>query len=166
MPWKADLRWTDGRLERRMLTAHAAEAEAHFRALLADESLSGQPCAARLVSAITGKAIYFSRFDREIGDETGGRIHPAAPLDLMRTDDGTREASAWTPPTSPAVDWETDERSFAECLRAWGKQRGLTRQQQADALRVGITTLNGWHAGRDPGQEGAMRLLMTLIDRA
>jgi hypothetical protein len=41
-----------------------------------------------------GTAIYFSRFDLLFG---GGRIHPQAPLDLFREDDGTAEATLWEP---------------------------------------------------------------------
>jgi hypothetical protein len=99
MDWKADLRWDgvngrDGALEERLVTKDADYAEAHFRRLLAREDLIGKPVAARLVSPFAGRSIYFSRFDRPLG---GGRIHPHAPLNLMRQNDGTQEASAWLP---------------------------------------------------------------------
>ena len=95
MTWKSDLRWhSDGRLEERLLTSRPSEAEAHFRRLLARTDLIGQPVAARLVSPRTRKAVYFSRFDRDFG---GGRIHPDAPLDPLRSDDGTDEATRWKP---------------------------------------------------------------------
>ena len=95
MIWKADLRWhSDGRLEERLLTSYPSEAEAHFRRLLARTDLVGQPVAARLESARTHKAVYFSRFERDFGD---GRIHPDAPLDPLRFDDGTNEATRWKP---------------------------------------------------------------------
>ncbi len=99
MDWKADIRWDstagrDGKLEERLVTKDADYAEAHFRRLLAREDLIGKPAAARLVSPFAGRSIYFSRFDRPLGR---GRIHPQAPLNLMRLDDGTQEASAWLP---------------------------------------------------------------------
>ena len=65
MVWKVDLRTHDGRLSERLVTESAFSAEAHFRALLARTDLVGQPVAARIVSPITGRAVYFSRFDRD-----------------------------------------------------------------------------------------------------
>lgn len=95
MPWKADLREHEtGRLTERLETMSPARAEAHFRSLLRMSDLIGQRYAARLVSPISRRSIYFSRFDRDLGN---GRIHPDAPLDLSRLNDGTKEASAWTP---------------------------------------------------------------------
>lgn len=95
MPWKVDLRThEDGRLSDRSFPETAKRAEAEFRILLRRKRLIGKPVAARLVSPATGRAIYFSRFDREIGE---GRIHPDAPLDLTRMDDGTSEATLWRP---------------------------------------------------------------------
>lgn len=97
MPWKVDLReHENGRLSERLQTADMREAEAWFRKLLAREDLIGWLGAARVVSPITGRAIYFSRFDDE-----RRRIHPEAPLDLFRTDDGTAEATKWRPGGAP-----------------------------------------------------------------
>jgi hypothetical protein len=92
--WRAGLRWRDphnprsGRVSDELVTSRAEDAEAHFRRLLARDDLIGQPVAARLVSPHTGQSIYFSAFD-------GARIHPAAPLDLARCDDGSVDARRW-----------------------------------------------------------------------
>ena len=154
--WKSDIRDHSGRLSDRCLSADPATAVAHFRALLARSDLVGTTCAARLVSPITGGAIYFSRFDREFGD---GRIHPDAPIDITADDDMTATATAWKPRAS----WENDPRPFAEVIREWGHRRGLTRQQQADTLGVPLTTLNGWHAGRPASAERVVRKLMDAL---
>jgi hypothetical protein len=160
MTWKADLRAHDGRLSERLLTKEPADAEAHFRRLLAHDDLAGQPIAARLVSSITGTAIYFSRFDRDIGD---GRIHPDAPLDLFRQGDGTQEATLWLPPHRVPHDWEADPRQLAECLKEWHGLPGWSRQRAADELRVPMSTYNGWCAGRVAEMERLIRRAMTLI---
>jgi hypothetical protein len=161
--WKSDLRWRNGELSDRLLSEHAAEVEAHFRQLLARDDLLGRPVAARLVSPLTRRAIYYSRFDRDVGH---GRIHPDAPLDLSRSDDGSAEASRWRPLL--AHDWETDPRPFADCLRAWRDARGWgrSRDRLTDELRTPRSTIEGWLAGRPCSNEAPLRRLMTLIDRA
>ena len=135
MTWKSDLRSHDGSLSDRLLTPHASEAEAHFRRLLARDDLVGKPIAARVVSPIARKAIYFSRFDRELG---AGRIHPDAPLDLYRESDGTAEATKWRPAT---IDWNAP---FQDVLRAWMAAMGLTRPAAAGVLDVSVQTLDNW----------------------
>ena len=66
------------------------------------------------------------------------------------------------------VDYETDPRSLADCLKAFaaqvngGKVYGA-RAAAASELRVPETTLAGWMAGRPCVQERALRRLMTLI---
>jgi hypothetical protein len=157
--WKSDIRWANGQLEDRLLTENQDDAVAHFRRLLARNDLIGQLVAARLVSPAAGRAIYFSRFNRDIGD---GRIHPDAPLDLDLMEDGTDQATLRRP--HAATNWDTDTRPFSDCLKAWGQSHGYSRQQQADELRVPLTTLHGWHAGRSAALEAALRLLMTLLD--
>lgn len=165
--WRVYLRRHDGgEVTDKTVTADMTAAEAAYRALLARDDLAGEPVAA-VVSAATGsrsgggKSIYFSRFDRPFG---GGRIHPAAPLDLCRQDDGTSEASRWVPPAE-SHDWEADPRPFAECLKAWHTRPGWSRDRAAAELRTAPTTYYGWCAGRGCAAEGAMRRLMTLIDK-
>lgn len=157
MTWKSDLRWQDGRLEDRALTKTAADAEAHFRRLLARGDLTGEPVAARIISPLTRRAIYFSRFDRDFG---AGRIHPDAPLDLMRTDDGTREATRWSQPAD--IDWDAP---FPAVLRAWITARGLTRPAAARILCVPVQTFDGWlyeKQGRQCPFPDAFKTLMRL----
>lgn len=62
-------------------------------------------------------------------------------------------------------DWERDERSFSDILKAWAASRG-SRRLAADELRIPITTLHGWCAGRHCEREATIRRLMTLIDEA
>ena len=111
MPWKVDLRTHDGRLSERLLTEKMSEAESWFRKLLARDDLAGEPVAARVVSPITNTAIYFSRFDDE-----RRRIHPEAPLNLLREDDGTYEACQWRPTMEPQTEfdaaWEAQQNAF------------------------------------------------------
>jgi len=59
--------------------------------------------------------------------------------------------------------WERDKRSFANCLKEWAASRG-SRQLAADDLRVPLTTLHGWCAGRACDREATVRRLMTLTD--
>ena len=123
-----------------------------------------RPCAARLVAPQSRRAIYSSQFDRPLGR---GRIHPDAPLDLDRTDDGTREATAWRPPKK-SHDWESDPRPFTDVLAEWvvtinsGRRYGA-RPVAAEALRVSLGTLDQWLKGRAPAHEKSFRLLMALI---
>lgn len=172
--WKVDIRWSDtdhtaGELTDRTLTPDRATAEAAYRKLLARKDLIGKACAARLVTPWSRSAVYFSRFDRDIGD---GRIHQAAPLDLNRSTDGTAEATAWQPTDDSVkfIDWEEDTRPFSEVLRDWviAANDGIlygARQNAARELRVSPKTLEGWLDGRPCGQEQALRRLMTMILR-
>lgn len=164
--WRVYLRRHDGgEVTEKTVTTDMAAAEVAYRALLSRDDLAGEAVAAVLSLAADprkggGKSIYFSRFDRPFG---GGRIHPDAPLDLLRADDGTREATSWETP-SPCSDWEADPRPFAECLKAWHSRPGWSRDRAAAELRTPPTTYYGWCAGRGCAAEGAMRRLMTLID--
>lgn len=161
--FKVDLRWQEtGELTDRTSTSDPVAAEAAFRELLARDDLSGERVAARLVSLLTGKSIYFSRFDKAIGD---GRIHPDAPLDVWAEEDLTAEAAAWKPPAMPLGDWEADPRPFAECLKDWHARPGWTRDVAAGELRVPRSTYDGWCAGRSAALEKSIRRLMTLLDR-
>lgn len=155
MIWKSDLRGHDGRLSERILTANPREAEAHFRRLLARVDLLGQPVAARLVSPLTRGAIYFSRFDREIGD---GRIHPDAPLNLFCADNGAAEATRWRP---CEIDYNAP---FQEIQRQWMVARNLTNEQAADLLRINRETWKSWRYGKSAcSQSEALKLLMQRI---
>lgn len=171
MTWKIDLRSHDGsdtgQITERSETADVAIAEAAYRALLGREDLIGQPIAARLVSPISRKSIYFSRFDRDIGE---GRIHPGAPLDLMAARDMTAVATRWRPPVLPLHDWEADPRPWAKVIHAWGlslnggRVHGA-RDRVAEELRSPRDTVDSWYSGkRVPPGEAALRRLMTLID--
>ena len=60
--------------------------------------------------------------------------------------------------------WEKSKRPFSDDLKAWAAGRG-SRQQAADDLRVPLTTLHGWCAGRPCEREATIRRLMTMIDR-
>jgi len=68
-------------------------------------------------------------------------------------------------------DWEADLRPFAVCLKEWqvnvngGREYGA-RPVAAAELRTPEATYAGWVAGRPCRHEGAIRRLMTLIDRA
>lgn len=63
-------------------------------------------------------------------------------------------------------DWEADPRPLADCLKAWHGGHGWGRELAAAELRVPVSTYNGWCAGRSCPHDGAIRRLMTLIDRA
>lgn len=152
-------------LERIEPTRDPGVAESAYRRLLARGDLIGQRVAAVMSSnrpsgGGSGSAIYFSRFDRDLCD---GRIHPEAPLDLYRADDGTGEATRWLPPTARPQDWETDPRPLADCLKAWHGQPGRSRQWAAEVLGLSLATYNGYCAGRK-AVEGPIRKLMTRID--
>ena len=137
-------------------TTNPETAVTAFRALLAIDDLIGRPCAAVLS---VGHAVYFSRFNRELGD---GRIHPLAPLNPYRTDDGTAEATAWRPAGAP--DWEEDPRSLADCLKAWHGRPGWSRQRAAFELRISLPAYHGWCAGKPAEHEHMTRRMMTLIN--
>jgi hypothetical protein len=161
--WKSDIKSLDSNeLSDRILTDDASAAVSHFRRLLARDNLIRAPYAARLVSATTGKSIYFSRFDRDLGT---GRIHPGAPLDPFRQNDGTAEATAWLPDAELAHDWETDPRELADCLKAWHGRPGWSRQRAAEELRVPEPTYDTWCGGRPATRERTIRRMMTLLDR-
>lgn len=82
----------------------------------------------------------------------------------------TRPRSSAAPPV-PAPqhhDWEDDPRPFALCLREWGRRRhGLqqARARGAADLRLSPATYAGYCHGLLPASEGALRRLMTLLDR-
>ena len=165
MIWKSDLRrHEDGRLSDRYTGPSSADALSHFRRLLARDDLIGQPVAARLVSPLTRRAVYWSRFDRDLGD---GRIHPDAPLDPMRDDDGSDKATLWRPPAQPDA-W-SDPRPFAPVLRDWMARHGLTYEGACAALTyrgqaVSRRALAGWLADCPPAHEGPWRALMARVD--
>ena len=155
MTWKSDLRAHDGRLSERVLTQSPAEAEVHFRRLLAREDLIGQPIAARIVSTITRNAIYFSRFDRDLGD---GRIHQDAPLNLLRGDDGTAEATLWRP---TEINWGAP---FPDVMRQWSDAKGLTRDEAADLLKIKRETWRAWLYGKSQcSLEEPLKMLMKML---
>jgi len=152
MTWKTDLRRHDGHLSERTLTPDPATAEAAFRALLAREDLIGQPIAARLVSPLTRRAIYFSRFDRGLGD---GRIHPSAPLDLSADQDLTAIATKWRPSdnireTLPAYTLppETESALRAYCARAGSNPSAVV----AEAVRILVGDSPGHSRNFQPAQ--------------
>jgi hypothetical protein len=118
----------------------------------------GQPGAARLVSPLAGgRSVYYSRFDRAVGD---GRIHPNAPLNLNATEDETGIATQWHP---PVTSYEDDPRPFGQVLKSWGAARGLTRAQQAAAIGVPVATLDNWHKGRPAALELTVRRLLDRL---
>lgn len=170
MSWMVRLRAHDGGelLERASYGSPAAAMEA-YRALLAREDLVGQPVAAvfkppRGAVGEANAATWFSRFDKPVGQ---GRIAPDDPrLDPFTTADEARDAVGSPAPTAAGrPDWETDTRPLSECLKAWAKTRG-GRDAAADALKVSRATFDGWCDGRGASQEGMVRRLMTLTDRA
>lgn len=61
--------------------------------------------------------------------------------------------------------WEADHRPLADCLKDWHGRHRWGREAAAHELRTPVSTYNGWCAGRPCAQEGAIRRLMTLIDR-
>ena len=143
--FRIDIRWsTDGpngehaqQLTDRTITPDPVLAEQAYRQLLTRDDLIGLPCAARLKSDLAGKSIYFSRFDREYGR---GRIHPNAPLDLSRLDDGTAEATMWQPPKL-GIDFSLP---FPELLKTWAASHDWNAQQAADALKTPRPTYRSW----------------------
>jgi DNA-binding transcriptional regulator YiaG len=155
MLYKTDIRWDDGTLTHRTSTPSRAAAEAAYRELLACTDFEGKKCAARLVSPHTGKSIYFSHFDKAFGQ---GRIHPDAPLDLERADDGSQQASAWLPPATFAAMPNTQ--NFNADLRSWMEANNLTAATAAEALATTKDSVENWLQGRSrPRQETAIRAL-------
>ncbi len=99
-----------------------------YRALLAREDLDGQPVAAVFkppAGMVQGGNVstFYSRFDRPLGS---GRIAPDDPrLDPHATaDEAHRVADTPSPEQALPVDWEADERPFAEVCKAWAKATG------------------------------------------
>ncbi len=139
-----------------------------YRALLAREDLDGQPVAAVFkppAGMVQGGNVstFYSRFDRPLGS---GRIAPDDPrLDPHATaDEAHRVADTPSPEQALPVDWEADERPFAEVCKAWAKATG-SRDEAAHWLRVSRKTFDGWCDGRGASQEKMARRLMTLTDR-
>jgi hypothetical protein len=62
------------------------------------------------------------------------------------------------------TDWEADPRPLSDCLKAWHKTRGWSRDEAATALRVPRKTYDGWCDGRMPEREAMIRRMMSLID--
>jgi hypothetical protein len=147
--FKIDIRWHDDdrngemaqRLTDKTRTPDPVLAEKAYRSLLGRDDLIGQLCAARLVSPIIGRAIYFSRFDRDYGR---GRIHPDAPLDLSRLDDGTAEATMWRPPKLD-IDFSLP---FPELLKTWAASHNWNAQQISDILKTPRPTYRSWIQGQ------------------
>ena len=150
MEYKVDIRWHNGKLSHRTVTASARVAEFAFRELLADPTFQGEPCAARVVSPVTGRSIYFSAFDRP------EQIHPQAPLDLARVDDGSPQAMAWQPLSYTAAMPNTG--NFAQDLRAWMKAANITSAEAASVLGTSKASVDNWLQGRSaPRHEAALR---------
>lgn len=142
-----------GRVDAKTNTPNPGVAEKAYRALLSREDLIGQPWAA--VLSKDGHSIYFSRFDRNLGD---GRIHPDAPLNLFRDDDGTREATLWRP---AKIDWSAP---FGEICRAWRDVKALTNPQAAAELEIPENTWKGWLKGEaDKKSNGPVLKLMRML---
>lgn len=157
---------SEGRVDTasRTVTDDAGAAERAYRALLGRTDLIGTPTAAVLSSTSgrrgAGKAIYFSRFDRDLGD---GRIHPDAPLDLDAVDDHTAKATRWKPPTAISTAMP-DTGDFAADVRTWLAQRGWSQPQGAAAIDVPLRTFQEWCQGRQrPSVESAIRKLCGLV---
>lgn len=62
-------------------------------------------------------------------------------------------------------DWESDPRSYDECLKDWRKRHGWTWRQVADELREPLATVELHAKGRYPRDTRSRRRLMTLIDQ-
>lgn len=157
MSWKIDLRWHDGRLTERTETGDPDIAVAAFRALLGRDDLDGQPVAARMVSPLTRRSIYFSRFDGRPGLT---RLHPAAPIDPHADRDMTAEAAC----VPTMHDWETDPRPYDACIKDWRTRHGWTWRQVADELREPLGTVQRHAKGNFAADTLQRRRLMTLID--
>jgi len=147
-----------GRIDAKTNTHNPEVAEKAYRALLSREDLLGHPWAAVLSS--DNHSIYFSRFDRELGD---GRIHPDAPLDLFRDDDGTHEATRWRP---AEIDWAAP---FHLCARQWRDAKGYTDEQATQALRISsVNTWKSWiksnaETRTNCSQPDAFKMLMKML---
>lgn len=161
-PWKADLRWHEtSELTDRTITDDVEAAVAAFRSLLSREDLIGKPVAARLVSPITKKSIYLSRFDKDLGE---GRLHPDVPIEPFVGADQSFMATLWLP--EYAIDWETDDRPLSQVLKSWHSGTGRTRDEAAADLRVPRSTYDGWCAGRSAALEGTIRRMLVLLDES
>lgn len=135
-------------LERIEPTSDPDAAISAFQRFLSRDDLVGEKVAA--VLSRDGTTLYFSRFDRELGD---GRIHPLAPIDLWRDGEDT-DATHWRPTDTAAL-------PIGEALTAFRHGRGWSRARLADYLGVPPRTLEGWEQGRqNPDQEGPLRRLI------
>lgn len=140
-------------IERIEPTSNPIEAEAAYRRYLSRDDLIGRPVAA--VLSRDWKAIYFSRFDRD-----GQRIHPDAPLDMMATEDKTRQAAKWQPaefilPATPGPD---DIKQARQTL-------GLTQAQMAEALgyssQVRVAEIENGTRSADAGKIKLLRAYLS-----
>lgn len=162
MPWKTDLRWSEtSELTDRTITENVEAAVAAFRTLLDRDDLVGKKVMARLVSPITGKAIYVSHFNKSLGE---GRLHPDVPIEPFVDADQSSLATLWLP--EHAIDWEGDSRPLSEILKSWHSGTGRTRDEAATDLRVPRSTYDGWCAGRSAALEGTIRRMLVLLDES
>lgn len=169
MTWTVRLRaHANGRIVENATFEAPDAAMIAYRALLNRDDLVGKPLAAVFkpphgVDPSGNVATLFSRFDMPIGY---GRIAADDPrLDPFITKLAGDDLTMSAPPEAPNVNWEADPRKFAECLRDWnaslpGGQTGAARE-----LRVPLTVYTRWCEGHTTKVEGAIRRLMTLIDK-
>lgn len=169
MTWIVRLRAHDnGRIVESATFRAPDAAMAAYRALLGRKELVGEPLAAVFkppqgVDPAGNVATLFSRFDMPVGY---GRIAADDPrLHPFLTKTAGDEIALSACPDRPIVNWETDPRPFGECLKAWHAGIPGGRAAAARELRVPATTYKGWCDGRGSPAEGAIRRLMTYIDK-